>query len=90
MADPQARWPHEERTSMAGEAGEIEWVYLDRADETEVHLGELISAEAGGFPIYRVMGLSNGRAWLKDLRDGADRVSPLAAFHWKALPTHRP
>ena len=74
---------------MAGEAGEIEWVYLDRADEGEVHQGELISAEAGGFPIYRVISLSNGRAWLKDLRDGADRVCPLREFHWKALPANR-
>ncbi len=70
---------------MAGQAGEIEWVYLDRADETEVRPGELISADAGGFPIYRVIEVSHGRAWLKDLRDGADRVSPLKAFHWKAL-----
>ncbi|HEY2051752.1 MAG TPA: hypothetical protein VGH03_20615 [Caulobacteraceae bacterium] len=74
---------------MAGEAGEIEWVYLDRADEGEVHQGELISAEAGGFPIYRVISLSDGRAWLKDLRDGTDRVCPLRDFHWKALPSNR-
>jgi hypothetical protein len=70
---------------MAGKAGEIEWVYLDRADESEVRPGELISADAGGLPIYRVVELVNGRAWLKDLEDGADRVSPLQAFHWKAL-----
>lgn len=74
---------------MAGEAGEIEWVYLDRADESEVRQGELISAEAGGFPIYRVISLSNGRAWLKNLRDGTDRVSPLCEFHWKALLANR-
>jgi hypothetical protein len=74
---------------MAGQAGEIDWVYLDKADEAHVHVGELISADAGGLPIYRVMSLSSGRAWLKDLRDGADRVSPLAAFHWKALPASR-
>jgi hypothetical protein len=74
---------------MAGQAGEIEWVYLDRADESDVHPGELISADAGGFPIYRVVSLANGRAWLKDQRDGADRVSPLKAFHWKALPAGR-
>jgi hypothetical protein len=71
---------------MAGGAGDIEWVYLDRADDGAVRLGELISADAGGLPIYRVMGLSTGRAWLRDLRDGSDRVSPLRDFHWKALP----
>ncbi|MBV8684562.1 MAG: hypothetical protein JO111_16935 [Caulobacteraceae bacterium] len=74
---------------MAGEAGDIEWVYLDRADEGEVRQGELISADAGGMPIYRVISLSNGRAWLKDLRDGADRVCPLEEFHWKALLANR-
>jgi hypothetical protein len=34
--------------------------------------------------------LSNGRAWLKDLDDGTDRVTPLSAFHWKALPISAP
>jgi hypothetical protein len=74
---------------MAGDAGEIEWVYLDGAAEAQVRPGELVSADAGGFPIYRVMELSGGRAWLKDLRDGTDRVSPLRDFHWKALPAAR-
>jgi hypothetical protein len=71
---------------MAPQAGEIEWVYLDKASERDVHPGELISAEAGGLPIYRVIELVNGRAWLKDLRDGSDRVGALGEFHWKALP----
>jgi hypothetical protein len=74
---------------MAGHAGDIEWVYLDRADEGVVQPGELISADAGGLPIYRVVSLTNGRAWLKDLRDGSDRVGPLREFHWKALPANR-
>jgi hypothetical protein len=71
---------------MAGQAGEIEWVYLDRASERDVRPGELISAEAGGLPIYQVVSLSNGRAWLKNLRDGSDRVGAISEFHWKALP----
>ncbi len=71
---------------MGGRAGDIDWVYLNLASEADVNVGELISAEAGGLPIYRVMSLSNGRAWLKDLQDGTDRVTPLSAFHWKALP----
>jgi hypothetical protein len=50
-----------------------------------VRPGELISAEAGGMPIYRVMALRDGRAWLRDLEDEADRVTPLRDFHWKAL-----
>jgi hypothetical protein len=72
---------------MAGTAGNIDWVYLNLANLGEVNVGELISADAGGLPIYRVMALRDGRAWLKDLDDGSDRVTPLNAFHWKALPS---
>jgi hypothetical protein len=75
---------------MGSRAGDIDWVYLNLASEADVQIGELISAEAGGLPIYRVVSLSNGRAWLKDLDDGTDRVTPLSAFHWKALPISAP
>jgi hypothetical protein len=71
---------------MAVTAGDIDWIYLNLAGPDEVQIGELISAEAGGLPIYRVVALRDGRAWLKDLEDGSDRVTPLSAFHWKALP----
>ncbi len=71
---------------MAGTAGNIDWVYLNLANLAEVRVGDLVSAEAGGLPIYRIMALREGRAWLKNLADGADRVTMLSAFHWKALP----
>ncbi len=67
-------------------AGQIDWIYLNWATPADVHVGELVSAEAGGLPIYRVVALRDGRAWLKDLEDGSDRVTSLSAFHWKALP----
>ena len=70
---------------MALTAGNIDWVYLNLANPGEVRVGELISADAGGLPIYRVMALGDGRAWLKDLDDGSDCVTPLTAFHWKAV-----
>lgn len=70
---------------MAGTAGDIDWIYLNLEAQDEVHVGELISAEAGGLPIYRVVALRDGRAWLKDLDDGSDRVTPVSDFHWKAL-----
>jgi hypothetical protein len=71
---------------MIGRAGEIDWIYLNLATAADVGVGELISAEAGGLPIYRIIALKEGRAWLKDLEDGTDRVTPLSAFHWKAMP----
>lgn len=72
---------------MAGSADEIEWIYLNLCADDAAQVGDLVSAEAGGLPIYRIMSLQDGRAWIRDLRDGSDRVTPLAAFHWKALPS---
>ena len=72
---------------MAAMAGTIDWVFLNKAGQAEVNVGELISADAGGLPIYQVMAIRDGRVWVKDLQDGVDRVTPVSAFHWKALPT---
>lgn len=71
---------------MARAAGEVDWVFLNLGMESAVRVGEMISADAGGLPIYRVMALRDGRAWLRDVDNGADRVTPLRDFHWKALP----
>jgi len=75
---------------MANRAGDLDWVFLNTATGGGVGIGELISAEAGGLPIYKVMSVRNGRAWLKDIDDGSDRVTLLEAFHWKAVPTNDP
>jgi hypothetical protein len=64
----------------------IDWVYLDPAEAGSALAGELVSAEPGGMPIYRVLSLAGGRAWLRRLGDDAVRLSPLSDFHWKALP----
>jgi hypothetical protein len=63
---------------------DIDWQYLDVPSEHTIRIGERVSAEAGGLPIYRVMALSDGRAWLREEHGGIDRVAPLSAFHWKA------
>jgi hypothetical protein len=63
---------------------DIDWQYLDVPSENSIGVGERVSAEAGGLPIYRVMALSDGRAWLREEQGGIDRVAPLSAFHWKA------
>ena len=68
---------------MSG-AKQIDWQYLDRPSAGELKIGDLVSAEAGGLPIYQVMALADGRAWLREEHDGIDRVAPLSAFHWKA------
>jgi hypothetical protein len=43
-----------------------------------------VSAEAGGLPVYRVLKLEDGRAWLRDEEHNADMISPLGRFRWKA------
>ena len=63
----------------------VDWVLLDEAAQAVVQVGDLVSVEAGGAPTLRVMKLADGRAWLRDAMTGADFVSPLSAFHWKAL-----
>lgn len=65
-------------------ARHIDWQYLDPPTANTVKVGDLVSAEAGGLPIYQVMALSDGRVWLREEHDGIDRVAPLSAFHWKA------
>ena len=40
-------------------------------------------------PIYQVVSLTHGRAWLRDLRDSSDHIGPLDGFHWIAMATTR-
>lgn len=70
---------------MNERARDIEWQYLDSPSGGSVKVGERVSAAAGGLPIYRVMGLGDGRAWLHDLQSGMDKVMPITHFHWKAI-----
>ena len=69
---------------MSDRSCDIDWVYLDPQARGALHVGDLVSAAAGGLPAYRVMALADGRVWLRDDQDGADRVMPLSFFHWKA------
>ena len=59
----------------------IDWVLLDNSD---VQTGDLVSAEAGGMPTYRVMAVDDDRVWLRDDDHDFDWILPLSAFHWKA------
>lgn len=70
--------------AMARSDGNLDWVYLDTARGACPSVGDMVSAEAGGLPIYRVISLGEGRVWLKDIDSGQDRVCPLSDFHWMA------
>ncbi len=63
--------------------GVVDWVLLEKGAET-VQVGDLVSADAGGMPTYRVVAVEDGRAWLRDGAHDQVWVLPLSVFHWKA------
>ena len=64
------------------EFDQVNWVLLDRSQAVQV--GDLVSADAGGMPTYRVIAVDQDRAWLRDGLHSLDWVLPLSSFHWKA------
>ena len=68
---------------MSDRVHDIDWVYLDHADRRVVQVGDRVCTDAGGLPTFRVLALSDGRAWLRD-DNGADHLMPLTRFLWKA------
>jgi len=59
----------------------VNWVPLSKE---AVSVGDYVSTDAGGMPIYRVVKLANGQAWLQGERRPAVEVMPLERFHWRA------
>jgi hypothetical protein len=59
----------------------VDWVLLAKGD---VRPGDLVSAEAGGMPIYRVLAVDDGLAWLQGATAEVVRVMPLDRFCWRA------
>ena len=63
----------------------LDWAPLDHKAKTPVAVGDLISADAGGMPIYRVMALEEGRAWVSTSQGAPARAMPLDGFRWKGV-----
>jgi len=61
----------------------IEWVLVDHAAEQPVEVGDVVSAEAGGMPIYRVLGVEGRALRLADDRHDGAQVIPLERFRWR-------
>jgi hypothetical protein len=59
----------------------VNWVLLS---EDAAKVGDVVSADAGGMPLYHVVALAEGRAWLRDDRRPAVYDLPLDRFRWKA------
>ena len=62
----------------------VNWI-LSKQDD--VHIGDVVSADAGGMPIYRVVAIDDDGALLEDEHHGAVRA-PLNRFPWKAAGQH--
>jgi hypothetical protein len=59
----------------------VDWVLSSQDD---VHVGDVVSADAGGMPIYTVVAIDpEGEALLEDEFHAAVRA-PLDRFPWKA------
>jgi hypothetical protein len=58
----------------------VDWVLSNPA---EVHVGDVVSADAGGMPTYRVVAIDQDEAVLEDERHAAVRAR-LERFPWKA------
>jgi hypothetical protein len=56
------------------------WTTIERCG---VQIGDLVSSDAGGLPIYRVLALQDQRTWLRDERSGRDHIAPLSSLRWK-------
>lgn len=64
-------------------AHRLDWAPLDHTAARPVEVGDLVSADAGGMPIYRVLSLEEGRAWVATREGAPARAMPLDGFRWK-------
>lgn len=61
----------------------VEWSFIDTESRTPLLRGDLVSAEAGGLPVYEVVGVSDGRIWLRDAQTHRDHVLPRNSVRWR-------
>lgn len=61
----------------------INWELLDHGADRPVRVGDIVSVEAGGMPIFRVVGLAGTKAWLDDEMGRVRRLTTLDGFRWR-------
>ena len=61
----------------------VDWAVLDHAAAEPVRVGDVVSADAGGMPIYLVTALEAGRAWVATAQGAPARAMPLDGFRWR-------
>ena len=65
----------------------IDWMLLNGLNGSAAEVGDLVSADAGGLPTYRVVALDGDLARLRDEEHSREEISPLSRFRWKACPS---
>lgn len=60
----------------------MNWVLLGNDEALQV--GDLVSADAGGMPIYRVVAIAGEQAWVQGEGQPQAQEAPRERFHWKA------
>ncbi len=63
----------------------IDWVPLDHTADPPVMIGDLVSAGIDDLPVYRVMGLDDGRAWVATHPGAPQRMMSLAEMRWRGV-----
>jgi hypothetical protein len=63
--------------------GNLDWAPVDHRARQPVRVGDLVSAEAGGMPVYTVVAVEPGRAWVATRPAAPARAMPLDAFRWR-------
>ena len=61
----------------------VDWVLLDHTADEPVRVGDLVSADAGGMPIYWVEAVVEGGALLGDEARRTTQAMSLDKFRWK-------
>lgn len=61
-----------------------DWVLLAQGEMTA---GDVVSADAGGMPIYRVVSVDDGLALLEDDHHPAPLKLPVSHLRWKLART---
>jgi|GEM_PF-2784113 len=63
----------------------LSWSPLDHSAREPVHVGDLVSADAGGMPIYSVVAIEQGRAWVAARLGAPARAIPLDGLRWRRV-----
>ena len=61
----------------------IDWHILDHDAAEPVAIGDVVSVDAGGMPIYRVVAVEDGQVLLGGERDPSLRRMSLDSFRWR-------